>query len=341
MSEAGQDHLVGVADAGQSDHFGAARLVGAANFADAERTPWHDIVTHGYYVLFAGGLGGRYQEEAGWHKGGDAELHGYASDDYLSNTIIGGRNPMCHGPFSRKAVKTYWLQHDACAELGRAEFLSLDYDANIHRQHAVFSDGGEVWVNRQTNDVWTLANGVTLPPYGYYAKTRGTESAIAEKGGVRCAWAKGAERSFFDARRPAGWSAYGAGAVSSVLRAERVAADRVRLVVAWETLRPLKGYRPFVHICTPDGAREGIVFQCNLALTQKMFETPGKYEVPIDLTVPKGMKAGTYTVRYGAWQPADGGRLAIGGARIDTGRRVCGGEIVVAAHGDTVTDVAW
>ncbi|MDO4366109.1 MAG: hypothetical protein Q4D70_04895, partial [bacterium] len=340
VSEAGQDHLVGVADAGQSDHFGAAKLVGRANFADAERTPWHDIVTHGSYVLFAGGLGGRYMEEDGWHKGGDAELHGYASDDYLSNTVIGGRNPMCHGPFSRNAVMTYWLQHDACAELGRAEFLSLAYDANIHRQHAVFSDGGEVWVNRQTNAVWTLANGVTLPPYGYYAKTRGTESAIAEKGGVRCAWAKAAGTSFFDARKPAGRSAYGA--VSSVLRAERVAADRVRLVVAWETLRPLRGYRPFVHICTPDGAREGIVFQREMGLTQRMFETPGTYEVPIDLAVPKGTKAGTYTVRYGAWQPADGGgRLAIGGARNDGGRRVCGGEIVVATRGDAVTDVAW
>ena len=339
VSEAGQDHLVGVADAGQSDHFGAAKLVGRANFADAERTPWHDIVTHGSYVLFAGGLGGRYMEEDGWHKGGDAELHGYASDDYLSNTVIGGRNPMCHGPFSRNAVMTYWLQHDACAELGRAEFLSLAYDANIHRQHAVFSDGGEVWVNRQTNAVWTLANGVTLPPYGYYAKTRGTESAIAEKGGVRCAWAKAAGIAFFDARKPAGRNAYGA--VSSVLRAERVAADRVRLVVAWETLRPLRGYRPFVHICTPDGAREGIVFQRDLALTQRMFETPGTYEVPIDLAVPKGTKAGTYTVRYGAWQPADGGRLAIGGARSDVGRRVCGGEIVVATRGGAVADVAW
>ena len=106
VSEAGQDHLVGIADAGQSitavfvnlignyilifGHFGAPKLLGRANFADSERTPWHDIATHGYYVLFAGGLGGRYQEEAGWHRGGDAELHGYGSDDYLSNCIIGG-----------------------------------------------------------------------------------------------------------------------------------------------------------------------------------------------------------------------------------------------------------
>ena len=202
VSEAGQDHLVGIADAGQSDHFGAQKLLGGANFADSERTPWHDIATHGYYVLFAGGLGGRYQEEAGWHKGGDAELHGYGSDDYLSNCIIGGRNPMCDGPFSRNAVKTYWLQHDACAELGRAEFLDLKYEGSIHRQHSFFSDGGEVWANRQTNATWRLPNGIVLPPYGYYARTRGTVSGVVEKDGVRYAFAKSPKGIFIDARKP-------------------------------------------------------------------------------------------------------------------------------------------
>jgi hypothetical protein len=49
---------------------------------------------------------------------------------------------MCDGPFSRNAVKTYWLQHDSCAELGCAEFLDLKYEGGIHRQHAFFSDGG-------------------------------------------------------------------------------------------------------------------------------------------------------------------------------------------------------
>ncbi|MBO7223428.1 MAG: hypothetical protein J6V70_04780, partial [Kiritimatiellae bacterium] len=99
ISEAGQDHLIGTVDGAQSDHFQAEKILGnKSNFADSERTPWHDIVSHGYFVLFAGGLGGRYQEER-WHEGGNADLHGYGSDDYLSNTIIGGRNPMSDGPF--------------------------------------------------------------------------------------------------------------------------------------------------------------------------------------------------------------------------------------------------
>ncbi len=202
VSEAGQDHLVGVLDAGQSDHFGAGKIVGASNFEDSERTPWHDIVTHNYFVLFAGGLGGRYQEEAGWHTGGDPEKHGYASDDYLSNAILGGRNPMCAGPFSRKAVKTYWLHHDICAELGASEFLDLAYDGgDIHRQHAVFSNGGEVWANRRTNEVWRLPNGVVLPPYGHWAKTATCECGVVMKdGGETCGYAKGKSVDFYEAR---------------------------------------------------------------------------------------------------------------------------------------------
>ena len=299
VSEAGQDHLVGIADAGQSDHFGAPKVLGRGNFADSERTPWHDIATHNYYVLFAGGLGGRYQEEDGWRKGGDAELHGYASDDYLSNGIIGGRNPMCDGPFSRNAVKTYWLQHDACAELGSAEFLDLKYEGNIHCQHSFFSDGGEVWANRQTNATWRLPNGIVLPSYGYYARTRETESGVVEKDGVRYAFAKSPKGIFIDARKPSLRRAYGA--VTYPLRAEAVAPDRLRLHVSWEMTRPAPDYQPFVHICNAETDHEGIVFQCGMARAKELFAKAGRYETFIDLAVPAGTAAGTYRVRYGAW----------------------------------------
>ena len=339
MSEAGQDHLVGVADAGQSDHFGAPKLLGKANFADSERTPWHDIATHNYYVLFAGGLGGRYQEEDGWHKGGDAELHGYASDDYLSNGIIGGRNPMCDGPFSRNAVKTYWLQHDACAELGRAEFLDLKYEGNIHCQHAFFSDGGEVWANRQTNKTWRLPNGIVLPSYGYYARTRGAESGVVEKDGVRYAFAKSAKGLFLDARKPSVNHAFGA--ISRPLRAEVVAPDRLRLYVSWEMKRAYPAYQPFVHICSPDAPREGIVFQCGMARAREIFAKAGAYETFIDVAVPADTPAGTYQVRYGAWCPSGGNRMVIGGAPSDGGHRIKGGDIVVARTGEKISSVTW
>lgn len=338
VSEAGQDHLVGTLDAGQSDHFGARRLIGGDRFADAERTPWHDIVTHNYFVLFAGGLGGRYQEE-GWSTGGDAELHGYGSDDYLCNTVIGGRNPMCEGPFSRNAVKTYWLQHDVCAALGQAEFLDLRYEGNVHRQHSFFSNGGEVWINRATNETWTLPGGIVLPSYGFCATTPNAKSGVVLVNGVRCAFAKSGDTAFYDARKP---GRNGQFAVKTrAVKSETVSCNHVRVNVAWETRRPAPGFRPFVHVCEPKGAHEGIVFQSALAVTDKMMATPGVYSVPMEIVVPENTASGTYEIRYGAWNPKGGGRLSVFGAPSDGNNRLLGGYLVVTAHSGKIEKTEW
>ncbi len=64
ISEAGTDALIGHLDAAQSDHSGwfspdappvdnAFRWTYPAD--DGERVPWHDMVTHGSFILFAGG----------------------------------------------------------------------------------------------------------------------------------------------------------------------------------------------------------------------------------------------------------------------------------------------
>ena len=142
---------------------------------------------------------------------------------------------MCDGPFSRNTVKTYWLQHDACAELGCAEFLDLKYEGNIHRQHAFFSNDGEVFVNRQTNETWRLPNGVTLPRYGYYARTRGTESGIVEKDGMSFAFAKSTNGLFVDARKPPAGCAVSFGGVTT---------DGSFRFVDW-TIVPLPSSDPF------------------------------------------------------------------------------------------------
>ena len=149
ISEAGHDALIGHLDAAQSDHMGwIARPVAISRWGleagDAERVPWHDMASHGAFVLLAGGLGHRYSGEQ--H---DPTLHGYASDDYLSMTVLGGRNPMCDGPFSRRAVMTYWLLHDVCAELARREMLSHEFAGDdIHRQIVRFAGDAQVIANR-------------------------------------------------------------------------------------------------------------------------------------------------------------------------------------------------
>lgn len=201
ISEACQDHLVGVLDAGQSDHYLASHFIRTPGaFTDSERVPWHDMVTHGYYILFAGGLEFRYSEMLPCEKKRNLSLHGYGSDDYLSNTLIGGRNPMAGGRFCEQTVRTYWMLHDICASLARAELVTHEFGPTIHQQHTAFSNGAKVWTNRSTNEPWVV-EGRTLPSYGFFAQAPGglsTGSILV--GGRHLAFSRSPEKFFFDVR---------------------------------------------------------------------------------------------------------------------------------------------
>ena len=198
ISKDGLDAYVGHLAGGQADHGPATGtdnwFAWRAKAADSQRVPWHDMATHGAFVLFAGGLSDRYVADK---PGGG----GYGSDDYLSNTVIGGRNPMADGPFSRRAVMTYWLLHDVCAALARQELTAHQFaDDGIHRQHTTFSGGGAAWTNRG-EAVWSV-QGVTLPSNGLLARAGDCEAAMALIGEARVGWARSPGVWFFDARPP-------------------------------------------------------------------------------------------------------------------------------------------
>ena len=128
---------------------------------------------------------------------------------------------MCDGPFSRRAVMTYWLLHDVCAGLARAEFVEFGFEGNnIHRLHSVFG-GGEVWANRSTNSTWKVA-GAALPPFGFIAKCGGSEAGVVETNGRRWAYSRGPSGVFVDSRGTGVHSAYGVRTDGAV----RVTCDR-------------------------------------------------------------------------------------------------------------------
>ena len=186
LSECGHDGLIGSLDGGQADHYSGNRW--GAEKDKWERVPWHDIVSHGKFVLLGGGLGSRYAQD-------DPASSGYGSDNYNAMTVIGGRNPMSDGPFSTTAVKTYWMLHDVCDWLARQKFSSFEFDVllpkenelddieleraeekikpgsryfytSIHRLHAVFGEGEEtanIWCNR-SSEPWRLKREVVMKP---------------------------------------------------------------------------------------------------------------------------------------------------------------------------------
>ncbi len=232
ISETGHDALVGHLDAGQADHFTAAAWMSSKEYADSERVPWQDIVTHGSFVLYGGGLGWRYASNS--HARGGDPAKGSGSDGYLCTTVVGGRTPMCDmEPFDPRAVTTWWLLGDVSRALALADFESFDFAGSIHRQHSVFSNGSQVWVNRPANlalpgeaqngaptgsagilpaeiakpptgntrsDAWLLPSGLFLPADGFYAETPGARAGIVELAGRRCAFAQSEGAIFVDGR---------------------------------------------------------------------------------------------------------------------------------------------
>jgi len=336
ISEAGTDALIGSLDAGEADHFPATRWM--KDFGDSDRTPWHDMATHGKMVLFAGGLGPRYSA-LDWEKVNRPE-HGYGSDDYLSNTVLGGRNPMCDGPFSRRAVMTYWLLHDVCDALARERFESHAFGPTIHQQHTVFGDGCRVWSNRDTNTPWNVA-GRVLPTYGFCVETPDAQAGIVLIDGQRAGYAQSAKTFFADAR-PTFNPLRRVAIESSVASGSYLGNGAFAITYAWDVLDPSvagAGYAPFVHISS-DALKgqggENIAFQAEMPFDRALLAKAGAFEARGRIAIPADMPAGDYKIRYGLYRPGSGDRLTIRGLS-DGGSRIRGGTLRVAKSGGAFT----
>jgi len=328
ISEAGQDGLIGHLDAGESDHDGwQAKPTGEKGpfcwnvaAADGERIPWHDMASHGSFVLLAGGLGPRY---AG---GQDEMLHGYGSDDYLCTTVMGGRNPMCEGPFSRRAVMTYWLLHDVCKELAHDEMLSDEFAGDdIHRQISRFSGGGEVMINRGKSD-WEQDGGV-LPKYGFVAKAGKYEADVTRRDGVISASAKGPGSLFVDAR-PANVSEGEGDAIGKVTGVDDLGQRRFRVRIEWEVLHPVREeYHSFVHLVRNGKTKnQGIILVGGVDLDPAKLRETGTYSSTGVMTMPDNTP-GPLDIRFGLYQPKEGGDRLPMLVAMDSEGRARGGTI--------------
>lgn len=333
ICEAGHDALIGHLDGAQSDHFTAPKW--GWKSADYERVPWHDMGTHGTFVLLAGGLGDRYAS--------DEPNSSWASDNYLSNTVLGGRNPMCTGPCTRGTVLTYWLQHDLCNLLARQDFLSHEFVGDdIHRQHTTFSGGGETWVNRGDTP-WTVA-GVTLPKYGYLARSGDTVSAIKLIDGLRAGYAHSPAATFVDSRPDYTDATSRAPVKTHVLGAKYLGAGKVEVEIEWEVLKPLPGGTvAFVHLSHDKAAAQGsekIAVHPPHDLSPALLQRPGTYVGKSVFTITDDLYDGEYRLRYGLFRPEHGGERLAPIADLEN-TRVRGGSLIVTKANGKVTAVEY
>ena len=333
ISEAGTDALIGKVDAGQADHLHAMRYMGKSGFKSGVRTPWHDMASHGRMVLLAGGLGHRYGDMDGSKQA--HPLHHYASDDYLSNTIIGGRNPMCLGPFSRKAVMTYWLLHDICDDLARQDFETHAFGSTIMQQHTCFGKTGKVWSNRG-DEQWTVGENHMLPKYGFFAKSDSTRAGIVMLDGQRAAFAQSKTTIFVDAR-PLFDHEKSRQMAAEVTAGTYLGHGKFSFTVKWEIFdADLESYNTFLHLDRADkdlDSGENIAFQYPLNLPKAKLNQTGTFETTTTFTVPKTAKSGNYAIRFGLYNPD---RLRIAGCTTSSGR-VKGGIISFKKEGGKIS----
>ena len=338
LSECGHDGLIGSLDGGQADHFSANRW-GADG--DWERVPWHDIVSHGKFVLFGGGLGSRYAEK-------DPRPSGYNSDNYNGTTIIGGRNPMSDGPFSTGAVKTYWMLHDVCNWLSRNKFDSFEFGESIHRLHSTFGGGdGQAWCNR-SHYKWTLENGLVLPEFGYYVETPEGKAGVVEKDGKTAAFARGDGWHFFDARPPYTGIMSRKNITANVKNLKKVSELVYEMEVEWnfEMASTAEKASQFIHITHPSSKQgEGILYYGKVVKTDLDHRKTGVYHSTMEIAFPQDAPDGDYKILFGIYNPLSGGRLAMTSARMEDSR-VFGGMIhlarkekaIVTSIADTAAD---
>jgi hypothetical protein len=317
ISESGHDQLIGSLDGAQTNHLRVDTpppgemgwTVWNFKVADAERIPWFDAAHHDRFILHGAGYENRY---AG---GLDTGMHGIYSDDYITTEVLDGHPAMVPVPFGRDVVRKYWLLHDLMRALALKRFESHEFaGGNLHRQHITWEGGGEVWVNRGSDD-WTL-DGHTLPQYGFYARVSGVEAAIERRDGVIVEWSRSPQSQYSNARP------YVTDRVPlsvSVSKIDDLGDHKFRLTLNWKASGEIPdGYRIMVHFT--DAAGE-ILFQGDHAGPASSGTWKGEFQTSTVVSVPAGIKPGQhFDMRVGLYS-SNGPRARLLGSS-DEGRRL-------------------
>ncbi|MBI4556329.1 MAG: hypothetical protein HY706_01980 [Candidatus Hydrogenedentes bacterium] len=353
ISESGHDQLLGWLDGAQANHLRVGSppsgyyswAVWDIRCTDAERVPWLDAAYHDRFILHGAGYDPRY-------RGGlNSHLHGIYSDDYVATEVLTGHPAMVPEPFSRDAVRMYWLLHDlmrglALHRIDRVGFVAGD----LHRQKVTWDNGAEVWVNRGETD-WEVEEHV-LPQYGFYVRVRNSEcgmrneatnegqefceAAIERKDGVIGEWSRSPESWYVNARPIISNRL----PVRVSLESLTLQPDRVLDIgLTWRAEVPLEqNWRAFVHFVDEKG---DIQFQADHDFDTPTTQWKGTYSSQGRTRVPEKFRPGqSFELRVGLYDPTTHARAAIEGYDDDS-QAVRLAAILLKGESDTLSGVEW
>jgi hypothetical protein len=298
-----------------------------------------------------------------WTQSGTSSMTTAQMDAYRMQEVAFG-----HAPFlgdgtwndvSRAFVESN-LVAPVAASYGTALATSIQYQANgAWETSSVAAQAGQfTQVQVGYNNGLTVVanasaaaltwNGLTIPQYGWAAKSAGLIAYTARCGNTICDYAQTETSVFANARNQSdaeiGWG-YAAPSVSGV---KQGSGHSFTITYLWQVYRPLGtqvSYRAFVHFVNDSQALDsngGTVFQGDhqpTAPTSQWQVGQTESDGPVTVTIASSVPDGTYSIRVGLYDPATGGRLLLSGNN-DGSERYIVGYLKVSGGGTQVSFTA-
>lgn len=188
-------------------------------------------------------------------------------------------------------------------------------------------------------------NGLTIPQYGWAAKSADLLAYTAQCGSTICDYAQTPTSIFANARNQSDTQIDHGYAAPSVAKVEQNAGNSFAITYNWHIYRPLGThvqYKAFVHFVKDDQASDAtakIVFQGDHQPSMPISQSkPGQTVIdgPITVTIPTSVPDGTYSIRVGLYDPATGSRLSLSGNN-DGHNRYIVGSVTLSEKGTKVS----
>ncbi len=356
ISEAGSDFLIGHLDGADcqflllSPHSGDFRIpIKCKNWS---RVPWFDAVNHTRLALHGVGYDSRYVANRGY------DLHGYASDDYLTAEVLTGHALQVGiGTPLRDIVRKYWLLQPLMRRLADQEIESVEFaDGNINRLIIKWSDGTKIFVNRDRED-WNPTDKddssiFMIPQYGFLEDRPVSGVYRLEGELIELSIDRKPNGDIGDYFNPRSQTSRDYLPVLPIAeKFESLGENRFRLDMNWKVFRPLtkrkdmRDYACFLHLEEPQYAW---FHKPKMIPVGSVFPTLPTSQWEKDQTVssgeilfPKEFPSGTYNVLVGFWD-ASGyqSRPAVLGLTPDNSR-IQIGRLTVEKQGDNVVKMSF
>lgn len=188
-------------------------------------------------------------------------------------------------------------------------------------------------------------NSLTIPQYGWAAKSADLLAYTAQCGSTICDYAETAHSIFANARNQSDAQIDQGYAAPSVAKVEQGTGNSFAITYNWHIYRPLDThvqYKVFVHFLKDDQASDAtakIAFQGDHQPSIPISQVqPGQTVIdgPITVTIPSSLPDGTYFIRVGLYDPATGSRLPLSGNK-DGHNRYIVGSVTLSEKGTKVS----